>query len=203
MRVGSGYSLISLSLLCARNGLSGLEFAGGIPGTVGGAIYMNAGAYNSDIGSVVSSVRCLDSYGLVIELNRDDLNFGYRYSVLRDNGFICLDVTLNLSYGNMDEIMALMEDRKRRRIESQPLEFPSAGSVFRNPDNDYAGRIIEELGFKGKCIGGAMVSVKHANFIVNYGNASCSDIVSLIDEVRDKVKDVYGIDLVLEQEIVK
>lgn len=203
VRVGSGYSLISLSLLCARNGLSGLEFAGGIPGTVGGAVYMNAGAYNCDIGDVVSSVRVLDFFGNILELSRDDLNFGYRYSVLRDNGFICLDVTLNLSYGIRDEIIGLMEDRKRRRIESQPLEFPSAGSVFRNPVNDYAGRIIEELGFKGKCIGGAMVSVKHANFIVNYGNASCSDIVSLIDEVRGKVKDVYGIDLVLEQEIVK
>lgn len=164
---------------------------------------MNAGAYNCDIGSVLSSVRCLDSNGLVIEFSRNDLNFGYRYSVLKDNGFICLDVTLNLSYGNRDEIMALMEDRKRRRIESQPLDFPSVGFVFRNSDNDYAGRIIEKLGFKRKCIGGAMVSVKHANFIVNYGNDSCSDIVALIDEVRGKVKEVCGIDLVLEQEIVK
>lgn len=203
VRVGSGCSLISLSLLCARNGLSGLEFAGGIPGTLGGAVYMNAGAYNSDIGMVVKCVRVLDNSGSVIELNKEDLNFDYRYSILRDKDYICLDVTLELKNGNRDNIISLMEDRKRRRRESQPLEYPSAGSVFRNPLGDFAGRIIEELEFKGKCVGGAMVSVKHANFIVNYDNASSGDIVALINDIKDKVKDVYGIDLVLEQEIVE
>lgn len=203
VRVGSGYSLISLSLLCARKGLSGLEFAGGIPGTIGGAIYMNAGAYNSDIGRLVKCVKVLDSFGNILELKKDDLNFGYRYSILRDKNYICLDVTLELSGGNRDDIISLMEDRKKRRMESQPLEYPSAGSVFRNPDNDYAGRLIEELGFKGKIKYGAMVSLKHANFIINYNNASSCDVVFLINEIKDNVKEVYDIDLVLEQEIVE
>ncbi len=203
VRVGSGYSLISLSLLCARRGLSGLEFAGGIPGTIGGAVYMNAGAYNSDIGRLVKCVRVLDNNGNIIELNRDELNFGYRYSILRDKDYICLDVTLELSSGNKDDVLSLMEDRKRRRGESQPLEYPSAGSVFRNPDNDYAGKIIEELGYKEKRIGGAMVSLKHANFIINYNNASSYDIISLINVVRDGVREKYGIELVMEQEIVE
>ncbi len=203
VRVGSGYSLISLSLLCAKKGLSGLEFAGGIPGTIGGAIYMNAGAYNSDIGRLVKCVRVLDFFGNILELNRDDLNFGYRYSILRDKNYICLDVVLELESGDRDDIVSLMEDRKKRRGETQPLEYPSAGSVFRNPDNDYAGRLIEELGFKGKVKGGAMVSLKHANFIINYNNASSCDVVFLINEIKDNVKEVYDIDLVLEQEIVK
>ena len=201
--VGAGYNLIKLSLKVARLGLAGLEFASGIPGTVGGAVYMNAGAYKSDMGYVVREVKVLTPDLKIKTLYNKDINFHYRSSFLQENpGFICLEAKIVLRKGDPDAILEVIKERKQRRIITQPLEYPSAGSVFRNPSNDFAGRLIEELGYKGKHIGGAYVSEKHANFIINKDNAKASDIRKLITEIKEKVKEKYNIDLIVEQEFV-
>jgi len=201
--VGAGYSLIKLAYKVSKIGLTGLEFATGIPGTVGGAIYMNAGAYKSDMGYIVNKVKVLTPDFKVITLYNKDLNFHYRDSFFQhNNNYICLEVNITLKKGKVDSIMEVINERKKRRMESQPLEYPSAGSVFRNPENDFAGRLIEELGYKGKYIGGAQVSEKHANFIINKKNATACDIRTLILEIRNKIKEKYDIDLKIEQEFV-
>lgn len=205
IKVGSGVNLMKLAYKVSRLGLTGLEFATGIPATVGGAIYMNAGAYNSDMSNVLVRATILTDDLEIKEFSNTDFNFLYRYSNLQDkNNYVCLDATLKLENGNSDEILKLIEDRKNRRVSSQPLEYPSAGSVFRNPSSDiYAGKLIEDLGLKGHQIGGAMISNKHANFIINYDNASGDDIKKLIIETKMKVYEKYGIDLKIEQEFVE
>ena len=203
VRVGAGYSLMKLSSLCAKRGLTGFEFASGIPGTIGGAVFMNAGAYNSDMGYVVQEVKVLTPNFRIITLENREMDFHYRTSFLKKHpDYICLEVVIKLKDGNKTAIDTLIKERRKRRLESQPLEFPSAGSVFRNPDGDFAGRMIEELGLKGLRKGGAMISEKHANFIVNAGGASSKDIKDLIDYVHDKVKEKYNVDLKVEQEFV-
>ena len=203
VNVGAGYNLVKLSLKTAKMGLSGLEFAAGIPGTIGGAIFMNAGAYKMDMGYIVSEIKVLTPDLNVKTLYNKDLNFNYRSSFLQKNkDYICLSAKLVLKHGNVENIMEIIADRKQRRLLTQPLEYPSAGSVFRNPDNDFAGRLIEELGYKGKNIGGAYVSEKHANFIINKGNATASDVRNLINEIKEKVKEKYNIELKVEQEFV-
>ncbi|MEG0407603.1 MAG: UDP-N-acetylmuramate dehydrogenase [Bacilli bacterium] len=202
--VGAGYSLIKLSLLVARYDLAGLEFASGIPGTVGGAVFMNAGAYKSDMGYIVKSIKVLTPELEIIELSNNQLNFHYRTSFLATNpNYICLEATLGLYKGKKEAILDVIRNRKIRRLESQPLEYPSAGSVFRNPEGDFAGRLIEEIGYKGHMIGGAMVSQKHANFIINVGNATGEDIKNLINEIKEKVKEKFDIDLKIEQEFIE
>ncbi len=201
--VGSGYNLVKLSLKTARMGLSGLEFASGIPGTIGGAVFMNAGAYKMDMSYIVSEVKVLTPEMTIKTLYNKDLDFHYRSSFLQKNrDYICLEAKLVLKHGDANNIMEVIADRKQRRLLTQPLEYPSAGSVFRNPENDYAGRLIEELGYKGKNIGGAYVSEKHANFIINKDHATASDIRNLINEIKEKVKEKYGIELIVEQEFV-
>ncbi len=201
--VEAGYNLPRLCMKVAKEGLTGLEFAAGIPGTIGGAVFMNAGAYKSDMGYIVSEVTVIDENYDIKTLYNRDLNFHYRTSFLKQNPrYICISAKIVLKRGNTKAIMDVIEDRKQRRLMSQPLEYPSAGSVFRNPENDYAGRLIEELGYKGKNIGGAYVSDKHANFIINKDNATSSDVIALINEVKTKVKEKYDIDLIEEQEIV-
>lgn len=202
--VGAGYSLIKLSLKTASLGLSGLEFAAGIPGTIGGAVYMNAGAYNSDMGYVVKKIKVLTPDLEIITMENKDCDFHYRTSFLMKNkGFICLEAMIELQKGKKEEIVDIIKDRKERRLLSQPLEYPSAGSVFRNPTGDYAGRLIEAVGMKGKRIGDAMVSEKHANFIINVGHAKGDDIKKLILEIQKSVKQEYGIELKVEQEFVE
>ncbi len=202
--VGAGYSLQRLAMKVSRLGLSGLEFATGIPGTVGGAVFMNAGAYKSDMGYVVESIKVLTPDFKIKRLYNHELNFHYRTSFLKENpDYICLEATIALKPGNKEEIMEIIKDRKKRRLLSQPLEYPSAGSVFRNPEGEFAGKLIEEVGFKGKQIGGAQVSLKHANFIINKGDAKGEDIIALIHEIKKKIKKEKGIDLTLEQEIVE
>ena len=204
IKVGAGYNLIKLALKVSKLGLTGMEFATGIPGTVGGAIFNNAGAYKSDMGYIVESITVLTPELEIKKLYNKELNFHYRTSFLKESkDYICLDATIILKHGNKEEIMNVIEDRKMRRLMSQPLDFTSAGSVFRNPENNYAGKLIEEVGYKGKKIGGAKVSEKHANFIVNEKNATGEDIVKLINEIKKAVKEKYDIDLLLEQEIVK
>ena len=202
--VGSGYNMMRLANKLSRSGLSGLEFASGIPGSVGGCTFMNAGAYNSDMGYVVKSVTVLDNDLNIKNLTNKEMNFHYRTSFLKENpSYICLEVVFKLRLGNKEEMMEIIKDRKERRLLSQPLEYPSAGSVFRNPVNNYAGKLIEEIGYKGKKYGEIEVSLKHANFIINKGLGTSKDLINLINDIQSKVKENYDIDLLLEQEIVK
>ena len=181
-----------------------MEFATGIPGTVGGAIFNNAGAYKSDMGYIVESIMVLTPNLEIKKMYNKELKFHYRTSFLKENpGYICLSANIVLKHGKKEEILNVIEDRKQRRFMTQPLEYPSAGSVFRNPEGNYAGKLIEDIGYKGKRLGGAKVSEKHANFIINENNATGKDIVKLIDEIKTKVNEQYNIDLILEQEIVK
>ena len=204
IHVGCGAKLMKVALRTCRLGLTGMEFATGIPGTVGGAIFNNAGAYKSDMGYIVESVTVLTPDLKIKKLYNKEMEFHYRTSFFKNNpGYVCLSATIILKNGNKDEIKNIIEDRKMRRLMSQPLEYPSAGSVFRNPPDMYAGELIEKAGYKGKYIGGAMVSEKHANFIINCGNATGKDIVKLIDEIKKSVKEKYNVELMLEQEIVK
>ena len=200
--VEAGYNIIKLANDTAKLGLSGLEFAAGIPGTIGGGVFMNAGAYLSSFSDIVKSVTFLDKTFNIKTFTNDELNYSYRNSILKENNYIVLSAKLELTPKNPDEIKNIIDDRRQRRIESQPLEYPSAGSVFRNPEGDYAGRLIEEAGLKGKKVGGAMVSTKHANFIINENNATGEDIKELIKLIEKTIKDKYNIDLVLEQELV-
>lgn len=202
--VESGYNLMSLALKVSRLGLTGMEFATGIPGTVGGAIINNSGAYKSDMGYIVKEVTVLTPNLEIKKMLNKELDYHYRTSFFKQNpGYVILDATICLKKGNKDEIMEIITDRKKRRLESQPLEYPSAGSVFRNPPELFAGKLIEDVGYKGININDAYVSEKHANFIINKGNATGTDIVKLIEKIKTKVKEKYNVDLILEQEIVK
>ena len=194
-------NLISLSLTCLYNNLTGFEWASGIPGTVGGACYMNAGAYLKSVSDVLISVTVLDENYDVVEIPLKDLKFGYRKSSLMDKGYIILGAKFKLSKGCYDDILNLVTERRERRYKSQPLNYPSAGSVFRNPEGDYAGRLIEECNLKGYVKGGAKISDMHANFIVNYNNATSSDVKDLIELAKLKVHEKFNIDLKCEQEL--
>jgi UDP-N-acetylmuramate dehydrogenase len=203
IKVGAGYNLMKLAYKLSKMGLSGMEFATGIPGSVGGAIYMNAGAYKSDMGYITSSIKVITKDLEIKEIYNKDLNFHYRDSLLQhEEDYICIEATIVLKHGTVKDILSLIEDRKQKRLLNQPLEYPSAGSVFRNPANDFAGRLIEESGLKGYRIGGALVSPKHANFIVNYDHATADDIRNLIMHVKNEVKKQQGVDLLVEQEFV-
>ena len=185
----------------SKKGYSGLEFGGGIPATVGGAIYMNAGAYLESISSVVEKVDILDENMQIITLSKSELQYGYRSSIFMKKNWIILKAYLKLKKYNKEEIIDLIEDRKQRRIKTQPLEYPSAGSVFRNPKGMYAGKLIEDCNLKGFTYGGAQISDKHANFIINKNNATSSDIAYLMNLAKEKVKEKYNIDLYREQEL--
>jgi UDP-N-acetylmuramate dehydrogenase len=202
--VGAGYLLIKLAVETIEKGLSGLEFAAGIPGCVGASTAMNAGAYNSDMASVVKEVRVLTPNYEIKTLNINDLAYEYRDSFLKKNPeYIVLSTTFELKDGDTETMRNLIAERRMKRIASQPLDMPSAGSVFRNPEGMYAGELIEKLNLKGYTIGGAKVSEKHANFIVNNGNATGRDVVSLINKIEKEVKEKYNVDLKLEQIIIE
>lgn len=201
--VESGYSLIKLATEAAIMGLSGLEFASGIPGSIGASVAMNAGAYNHSLGEIIESVEVLTPKYEIKKMYPKDINFNYRNSFFKENkDFIILSCKIKLVPGSRDEIIEVMKKRKERRLETQPLDYPSAGSVFRNPENLHAGALIEECGLKGYQIGGAMVSKKHANFIINYNNASGEDIIKLINYTKERVFEKYKIELNLEQIII-
>ena len=201
--VGAGVSLIYLANLCMNNNLNGLAFAGGIPGMVGASTAMNAGAYKEDMASIVKEVKVLTPDLEIVTLTNKDLNYSYRNSFLKEHkDYICIEVTLEMSYEDKEQIKETMASRKQRRIDTQPLDKPSAGSVFRNPEGLSAGKLIEDAGLKGYKIGGAEISTKHANFIVNTEDATYEDILELIDYTKKKIKEIYNIDLILEQEII-
>lgn len=200
----AGVSLPFLSNACMKAGLDGLSFAVGLPGLVGASTAMNAGAYNEDMAGVVKEVKVITPNLDVVTLSNEELNYSYRNSFLKENkDYICIQTTFELSYEDTNKIKEVMDKRIKRRIESQPLDMPNAGSVFRNPEGLSAGKLIEDIGLKGYTIGGAMVSPKHANFIINTGTATYEDIIKLIQYIRGKVREEYDIELILEQEIIR
>ena len=201
---GAGVSLIKLANLCMKNNLDGLSFAGGIPGLVGASTAMNAGAYNEDMSMIVKEAKVITPDMEIKTLTNKELEFAYRDSFLKKNkDYICTEVTFKMNYKDKKEIKEIMNNRRERRITSQPVNMPTAGSVFRNPVGLSAGKLIEDAGLKGYVYGGAKVSEKHANFIVNEGTATYEDIIMLIDYIKDRIKILYNIDLILEQEIIR
>lgn len=198
--VQAGAPLAKLAKTAMEHGLSGLEFASGIPGTVGGAVMMNAGAYGGEMEQVVSSVTVLAKDGSELTLSHDDMEFSYRSSILKNRSFIILEAEFTLQSGDTKQIQAKMEEYGQSRREKQPLQYPSAGSTFKRPDGCYAGKLIMDAGLRGYRIGGAQVSEKHCGFIVNVGNAQASDIYELIQEVQERVYEKFGVRL--EPEII-
>lgn len=198
MTFGCGVSLAMASKKAASLSLSGLEFAVGIPGTIGGAVYMNAGAYDGEMAKVVTKVRVMDEQGKTSELAASELDFAYRHTALQNSGHIVTSVTVSLVPGDADAIAAKMADFSQRRISKQPLELPSAGSMFKRPPGYFAGTLIDQTGLKGYTVGGAQVSTKHAGFVVNIGGATASDVLQLISDVQSKVFAAHGVHLELE-----
>ena len=203
VRVGSGYPLIKLSTLLSRQGLAGLEFASGIPGSVGGAVYMNAGAHKSDISSVLSKALILFEDGTIDWLMNKELEFSYRASVLQTKRpGIVLEAEFQLQAGKREEIVRSMQNNKDYRRETQPWNHPCAGSIFRNPIPHFAGDLVEKAGLRGYRIGGAQISEMHGNFIVNTGGASAQDVLSLIELIKHTIKDKFDVDMHTEVEII-
>ncbi len=198
----AGALLSKVAAEAARNNLTGLEFAAGIPGNLGGAVVMNAGAYGGEIKDVLVSVEVLTPEGVVRTVEASDLDLGYRHSCIPKMGYIVLAVTLSLQPGNQQEIRDTMEDLKNRRIEKQPLEYPSAGSTFKRPQGYFAGKLIEDAGLRGYCCGGAQVSEKHCGFVINTGNATAQDVCTLIDDVRNKVYEKFQVELEPEVKMI-
>lgn len=198
---GAGATLARLCTYSMQNSLAGLEFAFGIPGTVGGAVYMNAGAYGGEMKDVLLTVTHMTSDGVIETVSADTLDLGYRHSIYKNNGCVILSAEFSLEEGNKDEIKALMDDIMNRRVTKQPLEYPSAGSVFKRPEGAFAGALIEQCGLKGATVGGAQVSEKHSGFIINIGGATCEDVCALVEKVQKIVKEETG--FTLEREIIR
>lgn len=201
--VGGGHSLVSLSTLISKKGLSGLEFASGIPGSVGGAVYMNAGAHGSDISKILTKAHILFEDGSMEWISNDEMEFTYRTSVLqKKRPGIVLEAEFQLTKGDRTSIVSQMQKNKDYRKETQPWNFPCAGSIFRNPLPNYAGKLIEDAGLKGYQIGGAKISEMHGNFIVNAGNATAKDVLDLIQYIKETILTSYGIKMETEVEII-
>ena len=198
----AGASLASLCKFALANSLTGLEFAYGIPGSVGGAVYMNAGAYGGEMKDVVTTANHIDRQGNTGCFSGNELDFSYRHSAYSNSDLVITSAVFSLRKGDMAEIEAQMTDIMGRRVDKQPLEYPSAGSVFKRPEGYFAGALIEQSGLKGKRIGGAMVSEKHAGFIINYDNATTSDVINLIKHCQKTVSDKFGVELHTEIKFV-
>lgn len=194
----AGASLIGVCAEAKRAGLTGLEFACGIPGSVGGAIYMNAGAYGGEIRDVVTSVTVMDEAGAVAEIPAGDMDFGYRHSRIADGGLIVLSAKFRMREGDPEQIGAAMSELMKRRAEKQPIEYPSAGSTFKRPEGAFAGKLIEDAGLRGYSVGGAQVSEKHCGFVINKGGATAADIMALCEHIKKTVKDASGFELEME-----
>lgn len=196
----SGAMLTKTAYEMCKAGYSGMEFAYGIPGTVGGAVFMNAGAYGSEIANIAEYVDCYDvENDSVIRISAKDCNFGYRSSAFQNNGYVILGCCFALSKGNVNEIVSTAKEIMQKRIDKQPLEYPSCGSTFKRPEGYFAGDLIERSGLKGCSIGGACVSEKHAGFIINRGGATTEEVLALIEHVKSKVKENFDVEL--DQEI--
>lgn len=194
----AGALLSKVAAEALEAGLTGMEFASGIPGTIGGAAFMNAGAYGGEMKDIIKSVKVLDTQGEARVLPKEELKMGYRTSIVKEKGYTVLSVELELTRGNQEEIRNTMEDLKERRTSKQPLEMPSAGSTFKRPEGYFAGKLIMDSGLRGFSVGGAQVSEKHCGFVVNKGGATAMDVLNLIREVQRRVKEQFGVDLETE-----
>ncbi|MBE5887967.1 MAG: UDP-N-acetylmuramate dehydrogenase [Lachnospiraceae bacterium] len=195
LSVGAGALLSKVAAEALRNSLTGFEFAAGIPGTIGGAVVMNAGAYGGEIKDVLVSARVLTPNGEILTLTRDELDLSYRHSCIPEKEYIVLDAVLELVKGDEPQIRAAMEDYKGRRIEKQPLEYPSAGSTFKRPEGYFAGKLIQDADLRGYRVGGAQVSEKHCGFVINADNATAQDVLTLIEDVKKKVYEEFQVEL--------
>jgi UDP-N-acetylmuramate dehydrogenase len=203
LTVGGGYSIVRLATKISKMGLSGLEFASGIPGSIGGAVYMNAGAHGSDISKILVKAQVLFEDGTLEWLTNEELEFSYRTSLLQEKKpGICIKAVLKLQKGVKEDIVAVMQKNKDYRKITQPWNFPCAGSIFRNPLPKYAGQLVEEAGLKGYQIGGAKISEMHGNFIVNAGDATAQDVLDLIKFVKKTIHEKYGVTMETEVEII-
>lgn len=202
MTIGAGALLSKAAAEAAKNSLTGLEFAAGIPGTLGGAIVMNAGAYGGEMKDVVVSAKVLIPSGEIKELSKEELELSYRHSCIPENNYIVLEVTIELKAGDETQIRDTMADFKGRRIDKQPLEFPSAGSTFKRPEGYFAGKLIQDADLRGYTVGGAQVSEKHCGFVVNKGNATAEDVCNLINDVKRIVYDKFQVELEPEVKMI-
>lgn len=191
----AGALLSKVAAAALEASLTGLEFASGIPGTLGGALRMNAGAYGGEMKQVTESAQVLTPEGEILEIPVDELGMSYRTSVISRNDYVVLEAVLKLNRGNREEIRARMEDLKEKRVSKQPLEYGSAGSTFKRPEGYFAGKLIEDAGLRGFRVGDAQVSEKHCGFVINRGAATAAEVVQLMDQVRMRVKEKFGVDL--------
>lgn len=198
----AGTTLSALAAAAADRSLAGLEFASGIPGTFGGAVTMNAGAYGGEMKDVLVSATVCDRKGNISELSNEELELGYRTSIIQKKNYIVLEATLKLMPGNEEDIRAKMKDYNGRRREKQPLEYGSAGSTFKRPEGHFAGQLIEQCGLKGYRVGDAAVSEKHAGFVINIGNATSNDVMAVIRHVQETVRAECGVELETEVKII-
>ena len=198
----AGALLSAVSYKAYEAGYKGFEFASGIPGSFGGAVCMNAGAYGGELKDVIKWVKVIDEKGQIRALSNEEMNFGYRKSIVTEKGYIVIEGCISLEKGNKEEIKDLMSDLNGRRRDKQPLNYPSAGSTFKRPEGYFAGKLIEDCGLKGYTVGGAMVSEKHAGFVVNKGEATTEDILTVIRHCQKEVKERFGIELETEVKII-
>jgi UDP-N-acetylmuramate dehydrogenase len=200
IRVMAGVTMTRAAVYAANLGLAGLEFAHGIPGTVGGGVYMNAGAYGGEMKQVVETVTVVNKDSEIMVLDNEAMEFGYRHSTIKNQPFVVTEVTFVLQTGDKTQIKALMDDLAARRRDKQPLEFPSAGSTFKRPEGHFAGALIMNAGLRGFTIGGAQVSEKHCGFVINKGGATAEDVRQVVREVRRIVKEQFDVEL--EPEVI-
>ena len=199
---GAGALLSKIARAAADAGLSGLEFASGIPGSLGGAVVMNAGAYDGEMKQVLLSAKVLDKDGEEKTLSNEELELSYRHSCIEEKGYIVVEATIRLNPKEKEQIFAEMEDIRKQRLEKQPLEFPSAGSTFKRPEGYFAGKLIQDSGLSGYSVGGAQVSEKHNGFVINKGNATAQDVLTLIEDVKKEVYRQFQVELVPEVKII-
>ena len=202
IRAGAGALLSKVAQIAAGASLGGMEFAAGIPGSIGGAVVMNAGAYGGEIKDIIVSATVLDADGNVQTLTKEELDLSYRHSCIMDKNYYVMEVEFELCSKPEEEIRSVMAELRQKRLEKQPLEFPSAGSTFKRPEGYFAGKLIQDAGLRGYQVGDAQVSEKHCGFVINRGNASAADILQLIRDVQQKVKETFGVTLETEVRIL-
>ena len=198
IRAKAGASLAKIAGEALEEGLTGMEFAAGIPGTLGGAVVMNAGAYGGEMKDILQEALVMDEQGEIFTLKKEELHLGYRSSIIKEKGYIVLAAALELKPGDRKEIKEKMDELKQRRVEKQPLDMPSAGSTFKRPEGYFAGKLIMDAGLRGFSVGGAQISEKHCGFVVNTGKATANDVLTLIREVQKRVRDKFGVELETE-----
>ena len=195
IRAGAGALLSQIASAAKNASLTGFEFAGGIPGTLGGAVVMNAGAYGGEMKDVLKEVTVMTEQGEIMTIPAEKLEMGYRTSLVKKAGYLVLEAVISLKAGDVEEIKAIMKDLTEKRVSKQPLEYPSAGSTFKRPEGYFAGKLIMDAGLRGYQVGGAQVSEKHCGFVINKGNATAADVCGLMKDVQEKVQEQFGVTL--------